>query len=575
MRKEGIYTYIAVKFDPHLSEYANEYWNEMGYISGFSGSAGYVGITRDHAGLWADGRYHIQAEKEIAGSQFEVHKEGNANVKNIWDWAADITPAGEYIGFDGRCVSAQLARDLEKKLKVKHIGLKTSKDLIGQLWIDRPVPESFPIVEHKLEFAGCSRKDKLAQAREKMREQGADVYIISSLDDIAWLFNLRGGDMSVTTVFSSYAAVTEETATLFAQEDESSDVKQALLADGIALLPYEGIYEYVKTIAPNQTIALAARKNCHALHSLLGKHTIIELKTDITTELKAVKNSTELAGLESVQIRDGVAMARFIMWVEQSKGGVTEFDVSNKINQLRGENQNYINPSFDTIAAFGANGAMMHYSAKEDTAAKVEREGFLLLDSGGQYWDGTTDITRTFNMGAGTDATRRDFTLVLKAHIGLAKAVFRSNATGAALDTFARGVMWANKMDYNSGTGHGVGFCLCVHEGPQGISGRSDYRLKPGHIVTNEPGCYRENAYGIRIENMMLVVEDETNEFGTFYKFKTITYCPIDLSAVEIGMLSSDEREWLNDYHSMVYEKLSPALSEAESLWLKDACRKI
>ncbi|MDR1913137.1 MAG: aminopeptidase P family protein [Clostridiales bacterium] len=576
MERDGIDTYIALKSDPHQSEYAEEHWNEQRFLSGFSGSAGSAVITRDHAGLWTDGRYFIQAEQELDGSGFTLHKDGEPRVKKLLNFVVDETPKNGVIGFDGRCMSASAANELLKTLKPKGISLKTDNDLIGELWSDRPAREKFPIVDHSVAFCGKSRTVKIEEVRFMMREQNADTYVISSLDDIAWLFNLRGGNMKTTVLFSAYALITLDEAILFADPEDIKTARPRLVLDGIRILNYDDFYMHVRTLPAEAVVAIDLGKSSRLLAETLDGHFLCELRADITTELKAIKNERELECLEEVNIRDGVAMVRFLIWVEENKGRITEYDAGEKLTELRRAGANYITPSFDTIAGYNANAAMMHYSASKETAALIKSEGFLLVDSGGHYWDGTTDITRTIVLGYASDKVKdkmkRDFTLTLKAHIGLASAVFRYGAYGSNLDTYARSVMWKNHQDYNSGTGHGIGFCLSVHEGPQRIGVRpNDFKLEPGMIVTNEPGVYREGEYGIRTENTMLIEDDLTNEFGKFLRFKTISYCPIDLAGVEVNMLDDSERAWLNDYHRTVYEKLSPRLTETECSWLAQA----
>ncbi|MDR3239163.1 MAG: aminopeptidase P family protein [Clostridiales bacterium] len=586
MAREKIDMYIITKFDPHQSEIASEYWNAVKYISGFTGSSAEMAVTSDYAGLWTDGRYYVQAERELAGSEIALVRATEPGVKDILTFAQERTPSGGAIGFDGYTLSAAEAAKLRRKIALKQIRLQTGIDLVGEIWPDRPAGAKRTIVDHPTRFCGQSRRDKLERVRAEMAEQNADVYPLSALDDIAWLMNLRGigadtelGGAEVLdteVLFPAYAVIEKEKVVLFVDADEVAGVNEILRLDGVELKEMQEIGN-LAALDPALSILINPERASFSLYQKLEQHPLLEIATDITTRMKAVKNAVELACLEDVNIRDGAAMVRFLIWLKDNvrSGQITERDIDGKLRELRAQGENYISPSFDTIAAYMANAAMMHYHAGEN-AAVIRPEGLLLVDSGAHYWDGTTDITRTIVMGPVSAPMKRDFTLTLRSHTALASAVFLHGATGSNLDILARAPMWENRMDYKSGTGHGVGFCLNVHEGPHRISlPPNPHRLEPGMIVTNEPGVYRESQYGIRTENTLAVEEDRETEFGRFLKFRTISYCPIDLEGIDASMLNAEEKNWLNRYHAMTREKLSPCLKPEERVWLENATRAI
>jgi len=580
MKRESIDTYIVSKSDPHQSEYTQEYWNQVKYISGFTGSAGTVVITMNQAGLWTDGRYYIQAEQELAGSEFIMYGCTEHNVPDYDQFAADETQVGGTIGFNGDVISTSQARAIQNLVKFKQISLNTDIDLIGEMWEDRPELSKSLIFDHHLRFCGVPRGEKLTELRSKMKAGFADFYVISSIDDIAWLFNLRGNDMAYTTCFESYAIIDYEKAILFVDLDKAVDVKDELERDNVILLDIKKISSFLEeyTKDPSKNIVLInPRTVSQSLLCKLKSCEIVERYIDLTSSMKAVKNSVELYNLERVNQRDGAAMVRFIIWLKENAGkGINEVDVAEIVTEFRRVGENFVEPSFSTIAAYMKNAALMHYSAVRDSCLEVKPEGVLLLDSGGSYYDGTTDITRTIVLGNISDELRHDFTLVLKSHIGLADATFLYGVTGTNLDTFARMHMWKHNLDYKSGTGHGLGFFLNVHEGPHRISSIiNDVVFEEDMIVTNEPGVYREGEYGIRTENTMQVVNHTENAFGRFMRFRTMSYCPIDLEGIVPEMLTSDEKKWLNEYHKTVREKLNPHLLPEEREWLACATNEI
>ena len=580
MKRDSIDTYIIVKTDPHQSEYAPDYRNQVKYISGFTGSAGAVIVTMDHAGLWTDGRYYIQAAREMAGSQFVLHKDAEPGVKHFDEFAAEATAAGGTIGFNGNVFSMTQVRKLEKLIRPKHINIAADKDLIGEMWTDRPALSKSPVYIHKLEYCGVCRTEKIALLRDRMKKENVDFYVISSTDDIAWLFNLRGADMPCKSFFESFAVIDYENAALFIDEDKTLGIRDEMKRDGVELHDINEIQDYLRGYRArreNSVVLLNPDKTGYTLSLILNGCEISECATDITSHMKAIKNDTELANLERVNIRDGAAMVRFLIWMKENAGkGIDECAAAEKLLEFRRMGENFVEPSFHTISAYMANAAMMHYSAKQGACAEIKAEGALLVDNGGNYYDGSTDITRTIVLGPVSDQFTRDFTLVLQSHIGMATAVFLYGAAGASLDMFARMPMWKHCMDYKCGTGHGIGFFLNIHEGPQNLSMRSNTTVfEEGMIVTNEPGVYREGEYGIRTENTMRAVDYIENVFGRFMRFETFSYCPIDLDGIDVAMLTADEIEWLNGYHDTVYRKLAPVLSAEERGWLAEAARKI
>lgn len=576
MKREKIDTYLITKFDPHNSEYSPRYWNGVQFISGFTGSSGTIVVTQDDAGLWTDGRYYIQANKQLEGTGIRLHKAAEPTTKDFFTYAKENTKDGGVIAFDGRTLSMGEAEALGK---FKNIKIKTDVDLINEFWEDRPQLSSQEIYEHDIKFAGKTREQKINETRNKMSELGAEIYVISSTDDIAWLFNLRGNDNDNCTTFASFAVITKEEVILFVHNEKIKSVKGKLEKENIIVKEYEEVYKYLEKVEKTKTILVNPDCTNYYMYKIIKDLNVIEENVDITSELKGRKNEVELANIEKANVRDGVAMVRLINWIRESvsKGEeVTEIDVAEKAYELRKKGDNFICESFDCIVGYMANGAMMHYKATEESHSQICNEGILLIDSGGNYMDGTTDITRTFSLGKVTDGMKDDFTLVLKGHISLATTTFLYGATGSSLDVLARKPLWDKGIDYKCGTGHGLGYFLNVHEGPQRISMiPNNVKMEVGMLTTNEPGIYREGEYGIRTENTLLVVEKEQTQFGRFLKFETISYCPIDLNLINKDIMTNDEISWLNSYHETVYEKVSPFLNDSEKEWLKNDTKKI
>ncbi len=581
MKEEGVDTVVVTKFDPHQSEYSPAFWNGVQFLSGFSGSAGVLVVTTDTARLFTDGRYAIQAPREVAGNGITVESGGAGAVQDEMAYAAAHTPEKGCIAFDGRTLSVRQVRALQAKVLGKAVTFKDI-DFLEGLWTDRPAISMSPVYDFAVDYCGCSRQEKLKLVREKMAEEGVCAYVISSTDDIAWLLNLRGNDMDHSTCFASFAVIEKEAATLFVHDEKAKDVVELLAADGVSVRPYGDITPYLQNLKEETPAhALCAFNPSTTAYSVfVGMEGMAakELAIDWTTHMKAVKNETELENLDKALVADGIAMVRFIKWVKEAvkEKAVSEVDVADMLLSLRARNEDFVFPCFTTIAAYMDNAAMMHYAPKKENCATLKPEGFLLVDSGGQYLRGTTDITRTIALGPLTPQMVEDFTLVLQSHIALADTVFLYGATGPSLDVIARGVMWEKGLDYKCGTGHGIGFFLNVHEGPHTIRmAPTGVRLEAGMVMSNEPGIYRQDAYGIRTENLMTVVPHRTTAFGEFMAFQTLTYCPIDLEAVDVSLLSEKARAWLNNYHQLVYDKLAPGLDEDERAWLADATRLI
>ncbi len=579
LQKQGLAAYIIPSSDPHQSEYVADHWKSRQWVSGFSGSAGTVVITNDHAGLWTDSRYFIQAEKQLKGSGVELHKLIVPHTPEHLDWMKENLPSGSKVGLDGRLFSVGQVRQLAKHFYDKNIELDTNVDLIGEAWKDRPTLPQNPVFEHELKYAGISREAKLQQVREKMGN--ADFHLISTLDDIAWLFNLRGYDVECNPVFYAYAIVGKDAAWLFIETTKVPDnLKEKLNNDGVMIKPYDQVEAFLKNLPEGKTISLDKGTTSNQCYAAISQEKIKE-SGNIVAALKAVKNPMEIGHFRKVMIRDGVALLRLFRWLEKTldEHPVPEAEVAEKLAGFRKEQEKYYGESFDAIVGYNANGAIVHYKPEYETCASIEKQGILLLDSGGQYLDGTTDITRTIALSQPTEEQKADFTLVLKGHIALDSVKFPKGTTGVQLDTLARMALWQHHLNYGHGTGHGIGFFLNVHEGPHGISpvssAKTGVAIEPGTVTSNEPGIYKAGKHGIRIENLILCVEDVENEFGKFYKFETLTLFPIDLTLVEKSMLSEDERAWLNRYHEEVFEKMSPLLNQEEKAWLADKCRKI
>ncbi len=575
MKELSLDAYIIPSCDPHLSEYIPLYWECRKWISGFTGSAGTLVITQNKSGLWTDGRYFIQAEKELAGSGIILFKMGQEGTPTYEQWLADVLTEDNCVGIFGKLFPVSVVRKLEEEFTSKRIRLCKEYDLIYDLWSDRPSLPSEPVRIHDIAFSGRSAVEKLNDLRGEMAKKKATHHLICSLDDIAWLYNFRGGDIPYNPVTLSYAIISQDQAWLFLDKDKVVHQSRNIMDEnGVSILAYEEIHSALSALTREDTILLEAEKTNSWLYDAIPKDCRIIEDKNITTGLKAIKNPCEIEHLKNCHVQDGLAMIRFTMWLEKNieHGGITEKTVGEKLKQLRLLQEHSMGPSFPTIAGYKDHAAMMHYQAVSGNDYSIKNEGMLLIDSGGQYLNGTTDITRTLVLGSISDEEKKDFTLVLKGHINLAKAIFLSDATGSNLDILARQPLWEAGIDYKCGTGHGVGFYLNVHEGPQGFSQVPNaVKLKPGMILTNEPGIYREGKHGVRIENQMIVTVYQNTEFGQFLRFEPLTLCPIDRNGVDVSLLSAEERKWLNAYHQKVYAALAPHLDLQEQEWLTAA----
>lgn len=570
--------YVVNNSDPHFSEYLPERFRQIRWLSNFSGSNALVFVTNNEALLWTDGRYYIQAERELAGSDFKMVKMATKGHLTLVEAIKKLLPSGRTLGVDANIISQKSYEEIEKVCEENEIELVDKYDLISEIWSDRPELSKNETFIHNVEFTGLTAKEKVELLREEMSKIGADSTVISSLVDIAWLYNLRGSDINNNPVITSYSVIDMDHAMFFIDSDKLTlDALEHLHSNEIDYLGYDEVFATVNNFK-NQSIVLDKNNTARSIFKLIDDSNKIIDKRDLTSDLKAKKNETEIENQKNAYIKDGVALTKFIYWLKNHKdiSRETEFTVGKKLEEFRKEQENYIMDSFDTIAGYQENGAMMHYRAEEETAKKLKNEGFLLVDSGGQYLDGTTDTTRTIALGKLTDEEIKDFTLVLKGHIDLLDTIFLEGTTGHALDAITRRPIWKERMDYKSGTGHGVGYFLGVHEGPQNISRKEGGApLEEGMVVTVEPGIYKEGKYGIRTENVALVIKDEDTPDGQFFKFEVMSFVPIDIDAIDVELLDEDQKQYLNNYHKDVYNNLKDYLTREESKWLKDVTKPI
>ena len=578
MREKGIDVYIVPSADFHQSEYVGEYFKCREWISGFTGSAGTVVVTHEMAGLWTDGRYFIQAAKQLEGTGIQLFKMGEPGVPSFIEFIVENIKKGQCVGFDGKVMSVSQVNDLKSKFQ-EDIKINSDYDLIDMLWTDRPDMASSKAFVLDTKYCGEDIQSKLSRIREALEKENCDINIISSLDDIAWIFNLRGNDVKNNPVNLAYAIITADKAILYIDDRKlDNSVEEYLYENHVDVREYLEIYEDAELISSSEVVMMDFNKTNFTIYNRIKDVVKIINRPNPSNLMKACKNKVELENLRKCHLRDGVAVTKFMHWLKNqvSQEKITEMSASEILEGFRKDQDLYIEPSFDTISAYGANAAMMHYKATKDSDATLKPYGLLLVDSGGQYYDGTTDITRTFVLGECSYEIKKHFTLVLKGMIKLSKAKFLYGATGTNLDILARQSLWEQGIDYKCGTGHGVGFLLNVHEGPQGIRFQyNSQRLEEGMNVTNEPGIYIEGSHGIRLENELIVQKDLKTEFGQFMKFETMTYVPLDLDGIIPELLSEDEKEFLNTYHRMVREKLSPYFDESEIDWLKEYTREI
>ena len=576
MKENTIDAYIIPNSDPHLGEYITDYWCINRWLTGFTGSASTVVVTQSFAGLWTDSRYFVQAEKQLAASGFELMKINPSEKKDALEWLAENLESGMSIGLDGRIFSIGRLRKLEGLVKAKNISIKIECDLISEIWTDRPVVSGSPAFDHPVAFCGKERSVKIGDVRAEMKKLNLDYHLLTSADDIMWLLNIRGNDLKYSPLLLSFAIIDDTQILLFAEE-KKIPFKLAREFDTlrIILLPYEEIAGMVTTLHEDCSILITPSTTSSELYnSIPGGMKIIE-DISIPARMKAVKNKVEVESIGKAMIKDGVALTRFFFWIEHNIDSVpmSELSLSEKLTHYRSEQEHYLGPSFSAIVAYKEHGALPHYSATSETDSVIGSDGILLIDSGGQYLDGTTDITRTIILGRPAEIQKRDFTLVLKGTINLAMAKFPAGTRGFQVDILARKALWEQGLNFGHGTGHGVGFCLNVHEGPQSISpAATDQKtiIEAGMLISDEPAIYREGEYGIRVENLILCYEDEETEFGKFLRFDTVSLCYIDKNLIDFSLLEKREIDWLNSYHSEVYDKLSPFLTIEENKWLKE-----
>ncbi len=584
MKKRGITVYVVPTSDFHESEYVGEHFKARTFITGFTGSAGTAVITLEEAGLWTDGRYFVQADRQLKGSTVTLYRMAEEGVPTVSEFIEQKLQAGGCLGFDGRVVNSRLGDEWREIAEKKEAKLCVEEDLIDLIWRERPVLSKEPAYLLEEKYSGESTESKLKRVRGKMEEAGADTHIITCLYDIAWLLNVRGGDIDHVPVVLSYVLLTKEKCTWFLQEEILDDTVRAHCAkNGIETKPYDAVYEEVKKIPAGAKVLLDRNSVNYRIFNNLDKAVTV-IDADNPTELmRAVKNPVEVDNTRLAHVKDGVAFTKFMYWLKQNVGKmeITEISASDYLEARRREQDGILDLSFGTISAYGANAAMMHYSATPETDAKLQPEGFLLVDSGGHYYEGTTDITRTMALGPITDEMRKHFTAVCRANLNLANAKFLYGCSGLNLDILAREPLWEMGIDYKCGTGHGVGYLLNVHEGPNGFRWRvvperhDSGTLEEGMITTDEPGVYLEGAYGIRTENELVCRKAEKNEYGQFMEFENITYAPIDLDAIDPEEMTKTERRLLNEYHKKVYETISPYMTKEENEWLKRYTRAI
>lgn len=583
MKKRGITLYVVPTSDFHESEYVGEHFKARKFITGFTGSAGTAVITMDEAGLWTDGRYFVQAAKQLQGTTVTLYKSGEEGVPTIEEYMEKTLKEGDCIGFDGRVVNDAWGNELAKIAQKKKATMYVKEDLIDCIWEDRPAMphEEAYILEEK--YTGRSVSDKIKAVREEMEKQKADLHLLSSLYDIAWLLNVRGNDISYVPVVLSFLAMTKEQCIWFVQEEAINDTVRAyLIQNGIETRPYESFYDYVESIPAGTSILMNTATVNYRVSQSINKDCKIINALEPTTVMKAKKNEVELENIRKAHVKDAVAMCKFMYWLKTNVGKIpmTEISASDYLEALRREQEGCVDLSFDTIAGYAEHGAIVHYAATKETDVELKPEGLLLVDSGGHYLEGTTDITRTFALGPVTYEMKHDFTLVCRCNMNLAAAKFMYGCCGQNLDYLARFPMWAEGKDFNHGTGHGVGYLLNVHEGPNNFHWRINKArpatiLEEGMVTTDEPGIYIEGQYGIRIENELICRKGPKTSYGQFMYFENITYVPVDLDALLPEEMTETERELLNTYHKNVYETVSPYLQGEELAWLKHATREI
>jgi Xaa-Pro aminopeptidase len=574
MRRNAVDVCIIPHSDPHIGENIPDHWKIIPWLTGFTGSSATVVITDSFAGLWTDSRYFLQAERELKGSGFTLIKPEPPELPDYFSWLQVYIEPGKTAGLDGRIFPVSGFRKLQDSLRARDIRILTDFDPLSRIWANRPPMPFSMVIDHPLSFAGKERTWKMSRLRQEMKKKGAEFCLLTSPDDIMWLLNIRGGDLPFNPVCFSYALTGEMQILLFVDEGK---IPGHIIAEfeklGIKILPYSETEDMLSKITDAGTILIdPAGTNLSVYNSIPPQLKIIEGISPVL-QMRAIKNPAEISNISLTMIKDGTALTRFFKWLDDNRGLVTmtELSLAARLQEMRAQHKEFMRPSFQTIVAYNEHAALPHYSATRESDATIGEKGILLIDSGGHYAGGTTDITRTISLGAPAPQQRKDFTLVLKGHIALANARFPVGTRGYQIDMLARRHLWDNGLNYGHGTGHGVGYCLSVHEGPQSISPAGNRTvIEPGMLLSNEPALYREGEYGIRTENLIICYEDEETEFGTFLKFDTVSLCYIDKNLIDRSLLTEEEVNWINSYHSEVFNKLSKDLTDEERSWLRE-----
>lgn len=581
IKQKNIQALIVATADPHLNEYIPNYWKCRQWITGFIGSAGTAVITQNHAGLWTDSRYFVQAEKQLT-KPFVLHKQNSQAQSHYINWIQNNMQKGDCVGYNGLLFDTQTIENFTNILSSKNIAMKDVGDIFENIWTNRPNITYNKIFEHDTKYAGKTRNEKIKLLKEKIKKLEANSLLITKLDDIAWLLNIRGNDIKYNPVAMAYLLIGTEQNTIFIDDKKLTDeIKKQWETENIFVKPYMQIENILNKKTKNTTLLLDKSTTNFRVYNAIHSSCKVLNISNIVAELKAIKNNVEINNYKQTQIKDSIALCTFLKWLNDNcdKERITELSAAQKLQTLRAEQTNFKDISFESISAFGANSALPHYAPNKNSDTVINRSNLYLIDSGAQYLDGTTDITRTIAMGKPTKQQITDFTLVLKGHIGLATVIFPEGTKGYQLDILARQYLWEQGKDYGHGTGHGVGFFLNVHEGPQGIAPdlreTSKQPIYAGMIITNEPGFYLNGQYGIRIENTLLCVHHKNSDFGKFLAFETISYCPIDLNLIDKNMLSEKEIKWINDYHKKTYKLLSANANKLLKNWLKEKTKEI
>ncbi|MGQ1889710.1 aminopeptidase P family protein [Thermophagus sp. OGC60D27] len=579
MAAKGIDVCIIPGSDDHINEYLSEHSKIRDFLCGFTGSAGTLVVGSDFAFLWTDSRYYLQAEEQLEGTGVKLVKEGLPDIPDYINWIADNLSAGSKVAINGHCFSINKVREIKMAFHQKQIQLETGLTLAEDVWTTRPSLPDNPVIEHPEKLSGLSRIQKIDLVRQELKNKEATHYVTGSLDEIAWVMNLRGSDIPFNPVFHAFLVISLDSVSLYINPNKlTSSIGKKLSKDKIRISLYQDIYSHLSEIPDHAVVYIDPQRNNSILYSSIPSSIPKIEGTGLITSLKSIKNDIEIENIKKTMVEDGVAMVRFLKWLEEKvpSGSVSELSAAQQLLEYRKQSPNFQGESFNTISAYGPHGAIVHYSVSKNSDVVLKNKGVFLLDSGGQYLTGTTDLTRTIGLGPVNEQVKKDFTLVLKGHIALACAIFPTGTRGVHLDILARRPMWEHKINYGHGTGHGVGYYLNVHEGPQSIRLQDNgIEIKPGMVTSNEPGIYRPMEYGIRIENLVLSRTFGDSDFGTFFDFETLTLCPIDTSLIIEKMLSPKEMQWLNNYHEKVYSCLAPELNAEEQEWLKQKTRSI